>query len=348
MSGSNVVGIVTSDKAPSLNRVSEDVARVIKESTGYLVRIYRGYRLEILRELEDSNAIIVMPFDPAPAITYFYLAWELKKRARSLVFYTTIEGRVYRPSVPNWILRDLEFVANSRYTMERVSEVGARVVDLIYHGVDVELFQSTKQLRELGRKRLEVSAEDFLIGYLAGCYMRKGHQLFAEVLKILAEKDSSIKAVILTDRKCAEYYKSLPNAIPLIDFGRLINREICMFYHSLDLYVQASLSEGFGLPVLEALAAGKLVVHSDYDPLSEITTPDTSVRVPVTHVEFRKEVSSIEYELHFYDPKDMADAILYAKDLVLKAKDDIETKAVERAKEFDFRKTYKRFLDYLR
>jgi len=171
--------------------------------------------------------------------------------------------------------------------------------------------------------------------------------LFAEALKALSEKDPSIKAVILTHKECAQYYEPLPNAIPLIDFGKLRDEDVWSIYHALDLYVQASLSEGFGLPVLEALAAGKLVVHPDYDPLSEITTPETSVRVPVTDIQFRRDVGSIEFEHHYYDPNEMAEAILYAKDLLQKNRDEVESKCIERAKEFDYSKVYKRFVKYI-
>jgi len=342
------VGILTSDKAASLNKVAEDIAKLIKAETNYVVRIFRGYGTEVFDAPEGSKFIVFMPFDPSPALPYFYTAWELKKHFGTVLFYTTIEGKVHKPSVPGWVIRDFDYIACSKYVAERLTEAGIGVKDVIYHGVDIELFTATKNLRTLGRKRLGVSDEDFVIGYIAGCYTRKGHPLFAETLKILAEKDPNIKAFILTSKDCAVFYEDLSNAVPLIDFGRLSNREIAMFYHALDLYVQASLIEGFGLPVLEALAAGKLVVHPDYNPLNEITTPETAIRIPVVKTEFKRELGAIIYELNYYDPNEMAEAILQAKDMVLKDRVEIEARALERAKEFDYRKVYKRFLDYLR
>jgi len=342
------VGIVTSNKGISLIRVAVDIGRIIKEETGAKVKVFKGYDAELFRMPEDSKFIIVMPFDPSPALPYFYTAWELRKFYSKVLFYTTIEGKVYKPSVPQWVIRDFEYIANSMYTARRLEEAGVRISDIIYHGVDIEAFSSSKSLRESGRKRLGVSEDDFVIGYIAGCYPRKGHSLFAETLKLLEEKDPQIKAFILTSDKCVDYYVNLNNAIPLTDFGNLTDRDIIMLYHSLDLYVQASLGEGFGLPVLEALASGKLVVHPDYEPLSEITTSETSVRVPVSRIEFKREYGSIEYEYNYYEPNEMVEAILYAKDMVIKQRKEIEDKCVERAKVFELRKVYKRFIELLR
>jgi len=112
-----------------------------------------------------------------------------------------------------------------------------------------------------------------------------------------------------------------------------------------DLYVQASLSEGFALPVLEALSAGKPVVHADYAPLNEVTTPKTSFRVRVVDTIYKREIGAIEYELHFYDPNEFADMIIYAKDQVLRSRVEYAHACVRRAKQFDARKTYKQFID---
>jgi len=341
------VGILTSDKGISLQRVAKDVGRVLKAETGATIYVFLGHNYQIFDLPDDSSFIVVMTFEPALALSYFFIAWELQKRYGRLAFYTTIEGRINPMQIPNWIARDLSFIANSRYTAERLREAGVRVIDTVYHGVDIDAVQMAKPKAQMARRRIGVGEDEFLVGYIAGCYMRKGHDLFAETLKVLHEKDPSIKAVILTQKECATYYEPLENAIPLIDFGRLRDEDVWSIYHAMDLYVQPSLSEGFGLPVLEALAAGKLVVHPDYDPLSEITTPETSVRVPVTDVAFRHEVGSIEFELHFYDPDEMAEAILYAKDLLQKSRDEIEAKALERAKEFDYRRVYKRFVRYV-
>jgi glycosyltransferase involved in cell wall biosynthesis len=96
--------------------------------------------------------------------------------------------------------------------------------------------------------------------------------------------------------------------------------------------------------VLEALACGKPVVHADYEPLSEITTPETSFRVPVIDVEYAHDAmhlrTGILYEHHLYDPSEFADAILQAKDEIRKRRGEPAQVCFERAKAFEKRKVY--------
>ncbi|MEK7513684.1 MAG: glycosyltransferase, partial [Patescibacteria group bacterium] len=49
-----------------------------------------------------------------------------------------------------------------------------------------------------------------------------------------------------------------------------INQDLVQIYNSATLYVQPSLAEGFGLPVLEAMACGCPVLSSRVGSLAEI------------------------------------------------------------------------------
>ncbi len=224
-------------------------------------------------------------------------------------------------------------------------EVGARIDAVVYHGVDIEEIQRYSYRRNFVRKWLGLKEDDFVVGYIAGCYPRKGHHVFPEAIKIVRERDPSIKFVVVTKEKCVDFYSGLDNVVVVPEFGQLTDDTILSMYHAFDLYTQASLSEGFGLPVVEALAAGKPVVHVDYNPLSEITDEKTSFRVPVMARDFKDEGGGILYELHYYDPNDLAQAILYAKYEILRNREEYAARCIERAKLFDIRRVYKFFVD---
>jgi len=342
---SNKVAIITSDRGISLKKVALDIGMVIEKTGVTKVKYVMRPDLNPFLYKDVSHAIVVMPFDSVHVIPYFFLARELKVNGKKVYFYTTIEGRVKMAPSDHWIIRDLEFVANSEYTREKLEEAGAVVTDLVYHGVNIDFINSFKWRRDKTRDFLGVKPDDFLVGYIASGVSRKGHDVFAQVAKIIQEKDKSIKIVVLTDDKGASHYSSADNVILVTDFGKLPNDIVAGIYHAVDLYAQPSLSEGFGLPALEALAAGRLVVHPDYKPLTEITTPDTSIRVPVIGTDYKDEGGGILFELHYYNPEEFANAIIQAKDLVLKNRDDISAKCVERAREFDIHKVYKFFID---
>jgi len=86
------------------------------------------------------------------------------------------------------------------------------------------------------------------------------------------------------------------------------------------------------------------VVHADYEPLSEITTPETSFRVPVVDIQYAHDAmhlrTGILYEHHLYDTQEFAETILQAKEEVLKRRDELAQLCVERAKVFEKRKVY--------
>jgi len=339
------VAIITSDRSVSLQRVANDIGNVLRESGISNVKLILSARAEPRLYTDIDAAITVMTFDPAWVIPYLYLARSLKVRGKTSIFYTTVEGKIKRVHGDEWVFRDLSFIANSNYTKEKLEEAGAKVDAVIYHGINTAGVKAFRWKAKELRGKLGLKEGDFVVGYIAGGYVRKGHDLYAEVIKIVHSKDPTIKFVVLTDSKGASNYSGVDNAIVIPEFGKLTQDTIYGLYHAFDLYAQASLSEGFGLPVLEALAAGKPVVHADYAPLSEITTPKTSFRVKVADVVYRRELGAILYELHYYDPKEFAEMIIYAKDQVLKSRDELQHRCEERAKAFDARKTYNKFLE---
>ena len=345
------IKIVTSEKSVSLFKIAKDVADVFSENGITVSGFVQGpYTDSAIYQSVDGVAV-VMTFDPFWAVPYFFVCWLRRYEGKKCVFYTTIEGRPILSSAYEWVRRDLTFVANSNYTKRMLEQAEVRVDGVVYHGIDLGLATVGKSYENIIRARLGIpreSAENkFFLGYIAGCYTRKGHALFSDVIKMVFDKDRSIYFVIITTPDCLDYYK-LPHvrAYPL--FGQLQEYEVFAFYNIIDAYIHPALAEGFGMPVLEALSCGKPVIHMDYEPLSEITTLDVSVRIPVIGTTWVREGTGIDYEFHFYNPADLVEAIVFAKDWLKKNKDDITAKCVERAKQFDKHKVYKQLITYIR
>jgi len=331
--------------------VSNDIKTAL-ESNGREVKNILGFPSVRSSDYANCrNVLFVMTFDTIWARPYFCAYYLLKSDGWNTIFYTTIEGKPLRFLGDEWIYRECEFIANSNYTKKKIAKEGGRVLDVIHHGIDTRKYRNLKFMGRIMRSELGASEKEFIVLYIAGGYRRKGHDLFRSVIQYVGKKDNTIKFVVVTQPNAIQYYADLENCIVSDEFGNLPEEKIIGLFHACDLYAQPSLSEGFGLPVLEALACGKVVVHPDYEPLSEITTKSTSYRCKVATVSEwsgeREEHTGIIYELHLYDPNEFGDLIIQAKDELMKERKEKERLCLNRAKQFDMHKTYKKFLKYI-
>jgi glycosyltransferase involved in cell wall biosynthesis len=348
MSYVKLVAVHTSQRAVSLQKVTKNICDVVAQDGIVCTTIPI---LELVEEAYKNynGSLIVIPFDLSLCLNYFVVArtWKFNY-GKPIAFYTTIEGDVYNPSMYEWVRRDLEFIANSQYTKNKLSRHGYRVPDVIYHGIDLNLYDYTKygDDAKVVREKLGFKPDDFVVLYIASSHPRKCHDLAAQTTKILQEVDKSIKIVVVSDSTAQRYYSGVNNVMLLTDFGNLGEEFMPILYKVADIYAQFSCAEGFGLPILESLAMGKLVVHAKYMPLTEITTDDTSVRVPVVKRRWiQGGGSAILFEMNIYEPQMFASAIIKAKERVL-TEPSLPDKCRKRAEEFDMHKVYKPFTKY--
>ena len=182
------IGICTSDRSVSLQNVANDIVEVLR-GKGHLVDLHLFAKVEPLFYEKYDSWLTVMTFDIVWAVPYFFITRQLKVNGVNALFYATIEGKVWGMWTREWVVRDLEFVACSQYVKRKLHEVGAKVVSVVPHGVKLKEYSLASPLGRIMRKRLGFSDNDFVVVYIAGDYPRKGHPLFAEVCRIVAQKD---------------------------------------------------------------------------------------------------------------------------------------------------------------
>lgn len=117
-------------------------------------------------------------------------------------------------------------------------------------------------------------------------------------------------------------------------------------YGCCDLYVHPSSVEGFGFPLLEAMACGCPVLHTADGGVMEEVCGDAGVAVPPA----AWAVSSFGSHLHILDPQVLADAI---RGLYTEEKERVDSwerrraKALHRASAFPWQRTESAVLDLL-
>lgn len=110
---------------------------------------------------------------------------------------------------------------------------------------------------------------------------RKGIPVLIESFKVLSEKYDNVRLILVGRgmNKVADLQmrETVKNRIKTYD--HLTNSDLRAIYNVCDIYVSASLLEGFGLTVLEAMAAGKPVVAANSGSIPEFVTDGSSGRL---------------------------------------------------------------------
>lgn len=134
----------------------------------------------------------------------------------------------------------------------------------IYNGINYERF-------EKGRKLTPISGS-LVIGIVGRLEEVKGHIYLLEALKILKEKYKLLPITLLAGdgslRNNLEKYTTENNLSAVEFLGNIDN--VPEFLPQIDILIIPSLSEGFGLVVLEGMVSGKIVIASDIKVMKEL------------------------------------------------------------------------------
>lgn len=173
-------------------------------------------------------------------VTYFKLMCLVGKKAKKIIAVSE--------STKNDIVKYLKISKNKIY--------------VIHEGVNHEKFYPRK-------KRFK---ENFVIGYLGGLGKRKNVDVILRAAKVL-NNDNRFIFKIAGKGPELNSLKELAKKLKLknIEFVGFVPEGILnSFYNSLDLFIFPSLYEGFGLPILEAMACGTPVITSNISSMPEI------------------------------------------------------------------------------
>jgi glycosyltransferase involved in cell wall biosynthesis len=182
-------------------------------------------------------------------------------------------------------------------------------IKVIHHGFDAGLFQ--KEIAEVEMNSIlesyKLKAKSYIL-YVGAIQPRKNLENLIEAFEIVKCKNNKVKLVIaggqawmaekIMDRIANSSYKN-----DIVITGTISFKKIAVLYQNASVFVFPSLYEGFGIPVLEAQAAGVPVIASNNSSMVEITTicgsnPDILVQsAKLIDPENPDEISKAIYEL---------------------------------------------------
>ncbi|MUK02267.1 glycosyltransferase [Vibrio cholerae] len=188
---------------------------------------------------------------------------------------STAEERIWRTRVQAAIRSTDELITVSHSSANDIASVFnlyGRTITVIPHGIDSGLFHETCHISESVQNKLPT--ENFVL-YVGNIEPRKN------LLELIAAFGSpeiiELGIILVIAGKPAwhhsEILREASKANNVIYLGFVSSADRIALMQACQLFVFPSLYEGFGFPVLEALAAGAVVVCSDRGSLEEVSGP---------------------------------------------------------------------------
>ncbi|SDL79159.1 Glycosyltransferase involved in cell wall bisynthesis [Catalinimonas alkaloidigena] len=202
-------------------------------------------------------------------------------------------------------------------------------IEVVHNGVGHQFFQPTNQeKREQVRERYQLPTHYYF--FLGNTEYRKNLTGVVQAYALLTQRRNDVPALVmkgidepfLTRTLAALGQPDLRERCRLIDY--VDTEDLPTLYDMSEAFLFPSLSEGFGIPIIEAMASGTPVITSDTSAMPEIAGDAALLIDP-------------------YDPKSIADAMEELLDRPYLA-EDLRSRGILRARHFSWRSTAERTL----
>ena len=179
----------------------------------------------------------------------------------------------FTKSISKLVLKNADAVIALTEDMKReIKKIYGRDIFVIPNGIDLNKFNNLS--KETLRKRLEIKEDEKIITFVGTLRIVKGVKYLIKAMKIIKQKSPDTKMMLVGDGEEREELESLVEELGLKErvkfIGRVQNEEIPQYMVASDVFVLPSLSEGFPVTVLEAMASGVPMIATNVGGLPEI------------------------------------------------------------------------------
>lgn len=143
-------------------------------------------------------------------------------------------------------------------------------IETIYNGIDYTKFSTT--LASEARLLLGIESNEFVVGVVSRLIPEKGINTLLETASLLKNIMPNIRFVIVGDGPSRKQFEQYRDALDLQLHVRFLGhrQDIPQVMPGLDLFVLPSISEGFSISVLEAMAAKLPIIVSNIPSMHEM------------------------------------------------------------------------------
>lgn len=155
-------------------------------------------------------------------------------------------------------------VSISRFLRDELKRDTGIESKVVYNKIDKKRFRKGINGNKI-RKKLDIEEDERLLLFIGRLSPHKNVHTLLKIFDLVNEKFPNVKLLVIGKQTFPSYFKKLKQiANNKVIFREFIDdKELPYYYAACDLYVTASLWEGFNLPAAEAQACGKKVVAFD-------------------------------------------------------------------------------------
>jgi len=179
----------------------------------------------------------------------------------------------FKEVISKLVLRNADAVIALTEDMKReIRKICDKDIYVIPNGVDLERFENLS--RENIRRKLEITNEQKIVIFAGTLRPIKGVKYLIQAMNIIRQKNTKASLMLIGDgeeRQSLEELVKESNLGDCVTFvGQVPNEEVLEYMAASDVFVLPSLSEGFPLVILEAMASGLPIVATKVGGLPEI------------------------------------------------------------------------------
>ncbi|MBS3105491.1 glycosyltransferase family 4 protein [Candidatus Woesearchaeota archaeon] len=162
-------------------------------------------------------------------------------------------------------------VSISKFMQKELKKETGLDSKVVYNKIDRKRFRKWINGDKI-RKKLNIKENEKLLLFVGRLSPHKNVHTLLKIFDLVNEKSQNVKLLIIGRQTFPGYIKKLKKMAnkKVIFRGFVDDKELPYYYAASDLYVTASLWEGFNLPAAEAQACGKKVVAFDIGSHPEV------------------------------------------------------------------------------
>jgi glycosyltransferase involved in cell wall biosynthesis len=254
---------------PAVEVVATRTARLTWEQTT-LPRLVRRMKADVLHSPHYTTPLA----NPAASVVTLHDATFFTDSP----LHSPVKARFFRAWTRAALRRATLCIVPSEATaceLQRVAGAHPKRLHVTYHGVDPERFHPpTLEEAEAVRRRLNLHDQPY-VAFLGALEPRKNVPSLVRGFTTACRQRTRRPALVLAgqpgwDSRVERALQAVPHRIRVIRAGYLPFGELAGFLGGADVVAYPSMGEGFGLPVLEAMACGAAVLTTRRLSLPEV------------------------------------------------------------------------------